>query len=379
MRRVLRHTGTVLVIAAITVALFEIVAFFALKTLQPPSSLSIFEPNLVSGGRVTAVKPNLDQRWRTAEFDVAMRTNSSGYREDFDFRLSDVEVAFMGDSFTFGHGVDVRDRYTNLFAARMKDGIDPKHVVSLSGSNGFQPEHYEYFLKKHPELKPKYIIIGSYLGNDFEPDVRETRFDRQSLKLELPYRAVDSGVIVNALPYRVPYFREMIRFSNTARLAAILINRSVYRSYLFQPNAVVPNGYNSEALEFGEFNAFSERAFASLANIRDLARQRGGRLVVFLIPQNFYAGAMERPHLLPALWPRIAEITAKGGLRAAVVERCRQMELDCVDAGRVMTADDFFPADAHWNPRGHRKAADLLQAHLMNKGAAMTSKRPGEQ
>ena len=129
-------------------------------------------------------------------------------------------------------------------------------MVSLSGSNGFQPEHYEYFLKKHPELKPKYIIIGSYLGNDFEPDVRETHFDRQSLTLELPYRAVDSGVIVNALPYRVPHFREMIRFSNTARLAAILLNRSVYRSYLFQPNAVVPNGYNSEALDSGSSTPF---------------------------------------------------------------------------------------------------------------------------
>jgi hypothetical protein len=362
--RVLRLIGTALLVAAITIALCEIVAFFALKTLQPPSTLSIFEPTLVSEGRVTAVRANLDQRWGTAEFDVAMKTNSLGFREDFDFRLADVEIAFMGDSFTFGHGVDVRDRYTNLFAERMKDRIDSKHVVSLSGSNGFQPEHYEYFLKKHPELKPKYIVIGSYLGNDFEPDVRETVFDRQSLTLELPYRAVDSGAVVNALPYRVPYLREMIRLSNTVRLAVILLNRSIYRTYLFAPNAVVPNSYNSEALEFGQFNSFSERAFASLANIKELARQRGSRLVVFLIPQNFYAGAVTRPHLVPALWPRIPEIVAKGGLRAAVVDRCAQMALDCIDAGSVMTSDDFFAADAHWNPRGHRKAADLLYGYF---------------
>ncbi|MDB5580637.1 MAG: hydrolase family protein [Bradyrhizobium sp.] len=351
---------TTLIVAAITIALCEAVSFFALKFLQPPSSLSIFEDVLVSGGRVMPVKAKLDQRWRTAEFDVAMRTNSNGYREDFDFQLADVEYAFMGDSFTFGHGVEVQERYTNLFAGRLGGKVDPRHVVSLSGNNGFQPEHYEYFLKKHPELKPKYVIIGLYLGNDLEPDVRETRFDRQSLTFELPYRAVDSGVIVNAAPYRVPFLRELIRVSRTARLTAILLNRSIYRSYLFEANAAIPNGYNSDSLEFGGSNEFSNRAFESLVSIRDLVRQRGGRLLVFLIPQNFYAGPVTRPHLSPPLWPRIPEILAQGGLRAAAIHRCKEMALDCLDAGRVMTVEDFFPADAHWNRKGHRKAADLL-------------------
>jgi hypothetical protein len=360
----LRHIASALIIAAITIALCETVAFFVLKTIQPPSSLAIFEDNLVSGGRVTAVRANLDQRWRTAEFDVAMRTNSNGYREDFDFKLADVEFAFMGDSFTFGHGVEVRERYTDLFAGQLTDKTDPSHVASLAGSNGFQPEHYEYFLKTHPDLRPKYIVVGLYLGNDLEPDVRETRFDRHSLTLDLPYRAVDSGVIVNAAPYRVPFSRTLIRISKTARLTAILLNRSIYRSYLFEENAAIPSGYNSDSLEFGEFNEFSNRAFESLLNIRDLARQRGGRLVVFLIPQNFYAGPVTRPHLAPGLWPRIPEILAKGGLRAAVVNRCKEMQLDCIDAGSVMTTEDFFPADAHWNRRGHHKAADLLYRYF---------------
>jgi hypothetical protein len=362
--RILRLIGTGLLVAAITIALCELIAFFALKTLTPPSSLAIFEDILVSRGRVTAVRPNLNVHWTAPDFDVTFRTNSAGYREDFDFRFVDVEVAFLGDSFTLGHGVDVRNRYTNLFAEKLKDKIDPKHIVSLSGSNGFQPEHYEYFLKKHPDLKPRYIVIGLYLGNDFQSDVAETDFDRERLRLELPYRAVDSGVIVNAQPYRVPHLRKMIRYSYTVRLAVILLNRSIYRSYLFAPGAIVANGYNSEALEFGKFNAYSERAFTGLANIKSLARERGSQLVVLLIPQNFYAGATTRPHLLPALWPKIPEIVANGGLRAAVAKRCREMELNCIDAGGMMTSDDFFPADAHWNPSGHRKAADLLYAYF---------------
>jgi hypothetical protein len=337
--------------------------------VQPPSALAIFEDNPAAGVRGLAVRPNLNLRWRTDEFDVSVRTNSQGYREDFEFDLANVEIAFMGDSFALGHGVEAEQRYTALFAGMMKDRVDRRRVVSLSRNNGFQPEHYEYFLRKHPELRPRAVVVGLYLGNDLEPDVRETRFDRQSLTLELPYRSVEGGAIVGTAAYRIPLFRQLVSVSSTARLAAILVNRSGWREYLFEADAIVPNALNSPALEWGELNTFSARSFASLVNIRDLARQWGGRVVVLLIPQNFHAGSVKSPHLDPALWPKIPEIVAKGGLRAAVAERCKVLALDCLDAGSAMTPDDFFAADAHWNASGHAKAAKLLYGHFSDRRA----------
>jgi hypothetical protein len=349
--------------------LCELVAYFALQMLQPSSALAIFQDPLVSEGNVLAVKPNLNQRWRTGDFDVAIRTNSRGYREDFNFDLADVEIAFIGDSFAFGHGVEAEERYSARFTDRMKAGIDRKRIVSLSRNNGFQPEHYEYFLKKHPELRPKTIFIGLYFGNDLEPDVKETRFDRRTLTLELPYRTVEAGAIVNAARYRIPLLRRLVSVSSTARLTAILLNRSIYRNYLFAPNTVISNAPNSRALEFGELNEFSARSFASLVNIREMARQWGGRLLVMLIPQNFYAGAVKQPHLDPSLWSKIPEIVARGRLRAAVIDRCKQLALDCLDAGVAMTPADFFPTDAHWNASGHRKAGDLLYDYFLRQEA----------
>ena len=362
---ILRRSGrTVLIVAAVTIVLCEAASFLALGWLKPAASLPIYEDRLVSDGRVTAVRGNLNHRWRTSEFDVTIRTNSRGYREDFEFRLADVEFAFMGDSFTFGHGVEVSERYTNLFSSRLKGRIDPAHVVSVGRNDGFQPEHYEYFLRKHPDLRPKFIVVGLYLGNDLEPDVRETRFDRQSLTLDLPYRTTENGPITSTASYRIPGLRTLVGISQTARLFAVTLNHTAYRKYLFENDAVLPNAYNSDSLEFGSFNEFSQRAFDSLVNIAGLARERGGRLVVMLIPQNFYAGAVRIPHLAPALWPRIPEILANGGLRKAVAGRCKDLGLDCIDAGTVMSAEDFFPGDAHWNREGHRKAADFLHDYF---------------
>lgn len=241
--------------------------------------MPIYEDRLVSDGRVTAVRGNLSHRWRTSEFDVTIRTNSAGYREDFEFRLADVEFAFMGDSFTFGHGVEVSERYTNMFSNRLKGRIDPAHVVSLGRNDGFQPEHYEYFLRKHPDLRPKFVVVGLYLGNDLEPDVRETRFDRRSLTVDLPYRAVENGQVTSTAPYRIPGFRTLVGISQTARLFAVTLNQTAYRKYLFANDAVQPNAHNSDTVEFGLFNEFSQRAFDSLVNIADLSRERGAGLL----------------------------------------------------------------------------------------------------
>jgi hypothetical protein len=260
-------------VVAVTVVACEALSLVVLRLLQP--ALPIYEDRLVTDERVTPLRRNLDWRWRTAEFDVTIRTNSAGYREDFEFNLADVAFAFMGDSFTFGHGVEASERYTNLFAARLNGRIDPKRVVSLGRNDGFQPEHYEYFLRKHPELRPKHIVVGLYLGNDLESDIGETRFDRQTLSLELPHRTVEDGQTVSTAPFRIPGLRRLAEISSTARLLAVALNRTVYRNYLFADDAIVPNATNSEPLEFGTLNGFSERAFDSLSNIDGLARERG--------------------------------------------------------------------------------------------------------
>ena len=114
----LRRGGrSVLLVAAATFALCEAASFLALSWLRPAASLPIYEDQTVSDGRVTPVRANLNHRWRSSEFDVTIRINSGGYRKDFEFSLVDVEFAFMGDSFTFGHGVEVSERFTNLFAS----------------------------------------------------------------------------------------------------------------------------------------------------------------------------------------------------------------------------------------------------------------------
>jgi hypothetical protein len=51
---------------------------------------------------VFTLKRKFSARWITTEFDVLVTINSGGFREDKDFELEQLDVAFFGDSFTFG-------------------------------------------------------------------------------------------------------------------------------------------------------------------------------------------------------------------------------------------------------------------------------------
>jgi hypothetical protein len=363
-----------LVILAITLALIETVSFGVLlhggylPQRAQPGTLQVFGDALVTDRDVLSLKKKFSQRWATSEFDVEIRTNASGYRENFEFKHSDVEVAFMGDSTVFGYGVEADERLSSVFAAKLDGVVDRQRVVSLSYKDGFQPEHYEYYLKKNPDIRPKFIVVSLALGNDLESDVRETNFDRRNLSLELPYRRSEDGVLLNNTPFRIPYFETLIKTSYFFRLSAILINRSIYRERLFKLDGVLPNSPNSESLELGALNSYSERAFQALMEIRDLAATWNGRVVIFIIAQNFYSGALAYPQINPQLVDKIPEILRTGGLRAAVRERCKLLHLECVDPTEMLVPDDSFTRDGHWNRAGHRKIGEMLARYFLQNG-----------
>src|SRR5215831_17000147 len=88
---------------------------YVLSKTDPSNDLAVFD-GIRLDDSVFTLKRNYTQRWRTDDFDVVVATNSDGFREDKDFSLKDLDVAFFGDSFTFGWGVNNDQKYTNIFA-----------------------------------------------------------------------------------------------------------------------------------------------------------------------------------------------------------------------------------------------------------------------
>jgi len=329
---------------------------FIFKQVQPNGS---FTP---TRDYVLPIRENFNLNWVSDEFNVEIRTNSFGLREDFDVELSQINTVFFGDSFTFGHGVEGHERYSYVFASKFKS-LEYK-IANLSYKNGFQPEHYEFYFKENRELKPRRVIVGLFLGNDLGSDLEETVYDYSSNKLELPYRKIlSSGQVGNAPSSYIYPLNKLADKSFFFQFFLKVIQKTSYRSYLFRDGFMGPNSRNTISLEKGETNLFENRAIKSLIRLRGEVEQRGGNLTVVLIPQNFYFGDIN-PYIDSKLIGELAFIRQRKSLLKNVISVCEKLQFDCFDSSAFLTANSYFTKDGHWNSNGHFSVGVALSNYL---------------
>ena len=154
--------------AALAIALIvaEASARFVFRHSMPSSSLRVYLNSLgFRGGEIGAKTP-------------------SRYR-----------IVVMGDSFTFGNGVEERDRFSNL----LQGFLGPKYEVVNVGRPGNNLPDYLQDLNRMLGLDPDFVLLQLY-ENDFEtkdmtrhrprsfpllPSDLDTRFERSSLLYHL--------------------------------------------------------------------------------------------------------------------------------------------------------------------------------------------------
>lgn len=353
-----------LLIAMCTILLLELVAFIMLTRLTS-QRLSVFEGICSTRENIFEPRKMYKGTWSSDEFKVRVRTNNRGYRENFNFNDKDVDVAFMGDSFTFGHGVEVEDRYSNIAAEAHTD----KTIVSCSYNNGFQPEHYEYYLDQHPDLRPDMVFIGLYLGNDLDSDVSETVIERGNdgkiAALKLPYRTIYRHTLANDIDYKYDWLNGLIRVSNIGKLLGVRINASPeLRKKWVLDTSTLPNNKNSLSTEQANLNSLNHRALTALHNIKDIVQSRGGELHVLIIPQNFILGPVEHPHLALENKDMAESLRKEKALIRAVSDFCAAESIHYHDLSGLLSVDDYYILDGHWNTNGHRKAGGYVSSLL---------------
>lgn len=364
-----------IILALFTVFLLEIGSLFILKVREHQRLSAVQEEfifkQVKSDGTITPTKEyvipireNIKVQWKMSEFSVEVRTNNFGLREDFNITLPEVLIAFFGDSFTFGHGVNVEERYTNIYAShfpKMKSKI-----ISLSYKNGFQPEHYEFYFRNNTTLNPKKVVVGLYLGNDLETDILETVYDHSINKLELPYRKIflKGQWGNNRSRYRYP-LNTFADTSNFVELFLKIINRTALRDKLFRNSFNGTNSVNSVEMDKGNIDLRNNRAMQSLLRLNSLVKKRGGEMTIVIIPQNYFF-KNSNPHINPDLKKNIDEIRNGKSLLTEVISFCRKFDLDCFNTRPILNEQDYFPGDGHWNASGHRKVGKALIEYLGN-------------
>jgi lysophospholipase L1-like esterase len=217
---------------------------------------------------------------------VSVRINSAGFRDD-EYPLEKGEswrIVVLGDSLTFGWGVERDDTFEHLLE-RALDSTRPTEILNLAAGNYNTVQEVNLFLDRGLRYQPDQVVLF-YFINDAEP-------------LPVPSRLEWLGSLRIATFY----------WSRVKALAARWNPTAGYRAYYSRL-------YRSDAEGW-------RRAREALLQLRDACRERGIVLQVVLLPELHeladYAFAREHAvildflagHAIPALdlAPRFAGVS----------------------------------------------------------------------
>lgn len=306
------------------------------------------------------LKPNLNLTISAhPEFTYTVQTNAEGLREEA--LAADYDVAAIGDSFTFGFGVDAVDSWPSKL-----ETISDLRVVNL-GWAGWNSYVYPAAIRRYASPLDAEVWVWAFFSNDLTESTGAADYiasggtdfyadQRQEPALPFPLnlRLAETLMVLLNPEYRLLPNSGTQVFDNGDLQMLI----SDYGWTMTDPdNPEVQRGW-----------ALTE---AALAETQDLAEAHGARLLVAFIPT--------REHVY---WPVIADavsghdVSQLDAAETRLASICAEIGADYINllpGLREAAGTDqmlYFPGDGHWNAAGHAVVAQLIYAAIGDAAGA---------
>jgi hypothetical protein len=387
-------TVLVLIGTLVGVAMAEI----SLRVLTGMGRMASFRSNVLplyeatTDGRPFALRANYQYKAKfncgwTTECEMHVELNDLGLREQrntSELLSHDFKIMAMGDSFTFGYGVQAGERFSD----RLNSILNKKGVAfSVGYADGFSPVDYEVFLRTfYDRFQPNIVIVGLFPENDLVHDVRARVLTRNE-RNEIVASKLNGMVVIDGF------------IVQTDRLDWITKAQIKAKNYLWDTFAfyrLLEEGRNQirfklhpekkaeylPRLLFGE-DPESERSevsttLAAIKSMDQYLKSRDGRLIVLHVPSAFQIshrydriytrpGFRVDPHLAEQA-RRLLEPQTRFG------RWFRENDILYVDPTALLRAQDredfktYFDSDGHWSPLGHQIAFSVLARFLLDGG-----------
>jgi hypothetical protein len=270
------------------------------------------------------MRPNHEWLSDTEEYHVRYRSNAQGFRDgrSQDGREKPHRIALVGDSLTFGHGVDFEQTYGALLEAQLPVTAVYNFALPAFGLDQMWRTLVEVALKVQPDL----VIVG-FIADDF---TRSLTAFRQDVGFNKPTFWLRDGALVRQTSQDRP--PALIRFLDQHS-----------RLWMGAREAVRLAG-----VRFG-IGSWWERNRAILDAIRAECRAAGTPVLFVYLP-------VSKPYPFSALTAYMNQTGAA-----------------FLDLGSQTSGQIHYPVDGHPNPAGHQVVADALLAWIEREMPAFTA------
>lgn len=290
------------------------------------------------------------------DFRVGISANNRGFRErDFDRAAVAAQrsILFVGDSSFFGWGVETRQRISEQTGnALRRAGLDVP-VVNMAFPGWGTFNYLDVLVAELTQLKPRLVVIGSFIGNDIIDDQRLVQLSEPSVAGSVG-KASDGGVSIKAL------IREFLRTSPIS----ILVKRVAWEVPALRKafNSMEVRNDRIAMYERGQ-GPQQDAVFAptrlAFRAIAELCREHHVPVLLTLIPDHLQVLA---PEVLVGY-----DITRP---QRVLTDLGSDLGLHVVDLLPVfLAAPDrstlYFREDKHWTAAGHSRVAEVLADHII--------------
>ncbi len=289
------------------------------------------------------LKPNIRSRFSMLEFDTTVVTNSLGLRSP-ELDKSKPRLLVMGDSFTFGFGVENNETFCALTEKNLAGKLG---VVNAGFADGFSPDCYALWLKLHKaEVEPAAILV-CFFQNDYS-DVQSLSWYRegkiQSPEDPLPPDRIDSpGNVVTPDGAWLPNSK-IARLPPWARRAL----KSSYTLAVFRDRCL----RDEKQTRWGPADGNAAQTDAKFLKSLDHLKAAAGNT-----PLLFYIISRK-------------EDTGPSYMDKLIADFAKKHKIELLSNREDFIDSDFFVRDTHWNRQGHARAARYLAEQLTRIGIA---------
>jgi hypothetical protein len=308
-------------------------------------------------------RPDVHLTYRTPEFEARIRTNDIGLRQGPipPAKEGVTTILFIGDSFTFGWGVNEEQRYSEVLARLMPEQQPGTRLRIVNAGHWMYTFDQQLVLMKEmiERYRPAVVVQGFYwmhVRTLFNHHLQFGPAGTLEAVTDPKIRVSDIGV----LKFRSDWLERPPLGSQLAVLIARwLLNRDLRERAGETVDFMRPGSTRDEAL----WN-LTDRLVGE--TIRTL-RTAGIAYVPFLVPTSVEVGGAQWAHLnwtaatpptgidpdLPAA--RLAAMFTRNG--TSIVPMAAPMR----ERGGAAL---YLPQDGHWNAAGHAVVAEILTPHV---------------
>jgi lysophospholipase L1-like esterase len=304
------------------------------------------------------MNPEFRGRFRHPEFDTRVRISSLGIRDrEYGPKPPGVRrVLVLGDSYTFGWGVEENQRFGNRLEERLQTSDPGRWEVISAGINAYATREELAWLDEYGwRLEPDLVVLEFCMGNDFDGNVGPGFHVENGFLVgnhaTRPQAVASTSMFERAKSW-VRDHSELFVFLRELRndWRSGLTPREKRRQQLLRANALVDEGFEPTARIVGALSDDAARHHVPWA-----------MMVVPMRHQVYGSSEVDRA-VLDYPNTRLAALGARLGVPT----------LDLLPAFRERVAQRrtrlYFNRDPHWTREGHQAAAEILLGFLRERG-----------